>query len=66
MAVVVIVIIGAFVIAGVVRGVKLGGEKSKGRDRCEFCRARMKKQDGKTAYASTCSKCGRTQSWAKA
>ena len=39
-------------------------QKGMGRARCAHCDAKLKRRG--RGYASTCSKCGRTQPWAKA
>lgn len=69
MAVVLLIILGLFALVGVVQGAKRGKNltvaKRQGHNKCQFCGARLKKiGTAKDAFASTCSKCGRSQSWA--
>lgn len=63
MLIVVIVLVGLGIFAG---QVSRGVQKAKQHHRCAYCRAKLKKAAGRMEYATTCSKCGRDQPWAKA
>jgi ribosomal protein L37AE/L43A len=55
-----------YLIGRIQQSVGKAQERSKHHDRCNFCRARLKKAVGKASWATVCSKCGKTQPWAKA
>lgn len=64
MAAVIIVVCAVVFVFYVVRKTGRTKEKMRHRDRCAFCRARLKKTVDRMGYATTCSRCGRTQPWA--
>jgi hypothetical protein len=61
----VFVVLMLFLLLIAIGKVSRGVERIKQHDRCAFCRAKLKKNSGKTAYAGVCAKCGRQQPWAK-
>jgi hypothetical protein len=62
---IVIIIVVVMVCAGMVmNSVQKSAQKIKGRDRCKFCKSKLKAANGQ--YGTTCRKCGQEQPWASA
>lgn len=60
-----IVIFAALVLfVSVTRQASLTKARMAHKDRCAFCRSRLKKTADKFGFAATCAKCGKTQPWA--
>ncbi len=57
---VVILLIVSWVLGSIGRSV----EKVRGRNRCQFCGARLKRDPKGLGYSDHCSRCGRSQPWA--
>lgn len=62
--VIIIVFIALFFFVAMARIISRSKQQMAHRDRCAFCRARLKKTSDRMRYASTCSKCGQLQPWA--
>lgn len=72
MEIVVVIVAGGLLVLWFVNRVIKASQIARGRDRCAFCRARLRfmgagkagQEGAKAGYATTCSKCGREQPWA--
>ena len=61
MAIVIIVVVVVLVLSMSVNSLKKTSQRARGRGRCQQCNSRLKAYRGQ--YATTCRKCGHTQSW---
>jgi len=61
----VIIVVSVIAIIVVAQRVSSRGKESKlGHDRCAFCQSKLKETPDHMHYATTCKKCGKTQTWA--
>lgn len=61
--VVVVILVVLVVVGKLVGSINKSVQKVQGKNRCAACKSRLKAVNG--VYATTCSKCGTKQSWAK-
>jgi len=61
MAIAIIIIVSILILSASINSFQKTAQRARGRGRCQQCNSRLKAYRGQ--YATTCRKCGHTQSW---